>query len=102
VTEQAGPDRTGPAILDIGQGIGALLLHAPADLRGVEIEVSPVDDPAQRVHTEVLRREWGGRRTHTAIFARLAPGDYVVWAPDGRPRSQVVIGDGSVTEIDWR
>ena len=102
MTEQAGPDRTGPAILDIGQGIGALLLHAPAFLKGREIEISLVDDASRRVHTAVLEREWGGRRTHTAIFARLKAGDYVVWGLDGQARSRVAIVDGGVTELDWR
>ena len=102
MTDPAGPDRTGPAILDIGPGMGALLLYAPAALQGREIEVSPVEASLQRAHTEVLERVWGGLSTHTAVFAALEPGSYVVWGVDGNARSRVTIRAGSVTELDWR
>ncbi|TMB89258.1 MAG: phospholipase [Chloroflexi bacterium] len=102
MTDQAGPDRTGPAILDIGPGVGALLLYAPPALQGRVIEVSPVNEAARRTHTEVLERVWSNLRAHTAVFAALPPGDYLVWGVDGTARSRVTITAGSVTELDWR
>ena len=35
------PSGTGTVLLDIGADTGALILHAPAELNGVEIEISP-------------------------------------------------------------
>ena len=102
MTEQAGPDRNGPALLDIGRGRGALLLLCPAELMRREIEVSPVGADQQRVHTEVLRRVWGGLTAHTAVFAELSPGEYTVWGINGTPRSRVTVQEGVVTQVDWR
>jgi hypothetical protein len=102
VTDRAGPDRNGPALLNIGPGVGALLLYAPATLRGLEIEVSPVGDAQRRTHTVVRERVWGAVSAHTAVFAELSPGDYDVWGTDGAVRSHVTIVEGGVTELDWR
>jgi hypothetical protein len=49
----------GAAVLDIGGDMGAAVVHAPADLDGSEIEITPAD------------REWNG--THVAVRRRPAP-----------------------------
>jgi hypothetical protein len=47
------PSGQGTVVLNIGAGIGALVVHTPARLHGHEIEVSPVADLAARTHAAV-------------------------------------------------
>ena len=58
--ESAGPAPSGPAVLDIGGGTGALLVIVPAALLHTEIEVSPAGRPDARTHTGVHERPMGG------------------------------------------
>lgn len=87
-------------VLDIGADTGALLVYADAELYGTEIEVSPVLAPNQRTHTAVLRRIVNGQTVHTAVFAELSPGAYILWHPS-QPET-ITISEGGVTERDWR
>ena len=44
----AAPSASGSVVLNLGPGIGALVLHTPQELGGTEIEISLADgDPAQ-------------------------------------------------------
>jgi len=54
-------DRVHPesVVLDIGQDIGALIIYTDAELRGREIEVSPLGSAATRVQS----RSWNGELT---------------------------------------
>jgi hypothetical protein len=46
-----GPSSSGSVVLDLGPGIGALVLHTPPELDGREIEISPLGStPARRTH----------------------------------------------------
>jgi len=55
--EAAGPSAAGSVVLDIGAGMGALVLFAPAHLDGVEIEISAAEDQtARRTHSRVRKR----------------------------------------------
>jgi hypothetical protein len=98
----AGPDTTGPAVLDIGPGAGALIVYTGSDLRGREIEVSPVDRTALRTHTVILERTMAGRCIHAAVFVELAPGDYTLWGADPSQTCRVTIAAGEVSAVDWR
>jgi hypothetical protein len=89
----------GSAVLDIGPGIGALVVHTTQALVEQEIEVSPAGHPAQRVHTVVHERILGGRRVFAALFPALTAGDYVLWC-DGRaaPGGAVTVPSGGIVE----
>ena len=89
---------TESVVLDIGQDVGALVLYAPAELHGHEIEVSPLDaDPsARRVHSAVLERSLNGRVFYAATYPELAAGDYEV-CRGGAPRFS--ISPGVVSEV---
>src|SRR5579875_2508926 len=90
-------------VLDIGGEVGALVLYAPAGMEGLEIEVSPADDPGRRTHTEILRRTVGGRTFWAGVYAELEAGDYRIWYDDGPPRVRsVTVAGGAVAEVDWR
>jgi hypothetical protein len=89
----------GPAILDIGDHVGALVLYAPEAFLGHEVELAPEIEPTRRVHTVV--REWriGSRRRFPAVFPSLDTGRYRICAHG--PAAFVTIDGGAVTEADW-
>jgi hypothetical protein len=89
-------------VLDIGQDIGALIIHTAAELRGREIEVSPRGTNARRVHVEVLERRINDQPVFAAVFPGLCAGDYDIWDGAANPRGSVTIVGGEVATVDWR
>lgn len=87
--------------LDIGDGVGALIVHTGADMHGVEVEISPSEDDARRSHKQVLERFMGSRPAYTLVFDRLAAGHYTLWADGADGIRDVVVRDGEITEIEW-
>jgi hypothetical protein len=79
-----------PAVLNIGEGIGALIISTRADLHGHEIEVSPLGDDAWRTHAAVLERRVNGRSIFAALFLALPEGAYHLWSNDPN------------VPVDWR
>ena len=91
-------------VLNIGEGYGALIIHAAAAWHGIEIEISPDHDDDDRSHKMVLERrvgDRGGRADYTAVFEHLAEGDYTLWVEGGARAREVTITEGSVAELDW-
>jgi hypothetical protein len=93
---------TAPAVLNIGDGIGALMIYTSAALHGAEIEVSPLADDAQRTHTAVLERRMNGRSVFAALFLALAEGEYRIWTTNPNVPQRVTIVSGEVAMMDWR
>ncbi len=89
---------TEPAVLDIGEDIGALIIYTKQQLLGKEIEVSPKSNEKHRVHTRVLERRANGLTMFTALFLALPAGDYTTCS---YPSSEVTIIGGEVAEVDW-
>jgi hypothetical protein len=86
-------------MLDIGPGVGALVLTTGAHMHGVEIEISPSGRDELRSHKQVHERPAGGRPLYAAVFDQLAAGDYTLWV-DGLPlRRDVAVAGGVVTDI---
>jgi len=100
--ESAGSAPLGPAVLDIGGGIGALLAIVPAALLHTEIEVSPAGRPDARTHTGVHARPMGGHQLAIALFPSLAAGAWTLWGSGACATLTVDIVDGEVTQVDWR
>jgi hypothetical protein len=96
-------DRPHPeyVVLDIGDGLGALIVYADPSLHGKEVEISPSGDDANRSHKDVLERGEGGRVAFTAVFDRLAEGSYTLWVDDVARERGVQITGGFVAELDW-
>jgi hypothetical protein len=116
------------AVLDIGGDVGALILYTDAEYDQVEIEISPVDDPAaagghhhgeghdhdhghghehgpehgQRTHTAIHERRAGGQTTYAGIYPQLKAGAYRLWTEDPTLPDRVTIVGGEVAEVDWR
>jgi hypothetical protein len=91
----------GPVLIDVGEGAGALVLHAPASMNGAEIEISPVGQDGRRTHVAVLARPVGHRVLHAAVYPSLTAGPWQLWHPDGTITLTVHIVAGQVTEVRW-
>jgi len=91
-----------PAVLDIGEDIGALIIYTPPELKGWEIEVSPRSAGVPRTHTAVLERQVGDRSVFAALFLALPAGDYRIETTDPTLPNTVTVTGGAVAEIDWR
>src|SRR5229473_2525746 len=98
-----GPSRSGSVILDLGPGVGALVLHAAPEMGGREIEVSPLGGgtPAHRTHSRVRPRKTGGETQYAAVYPQLVAGDYTIWEDDVTPVATVTIEGGQVTTTCW-
>jgi len=85
----------GTVVLDLGPGVGALVLHATAAEVGDEIDISPVGGGA-RTHSAVRERQMPGGSVYCAVYPSVPAGDYTVWLTS--PVAVSVVG-GTVTEI---
>jgi hypothetical protein len=88
-------------VLDIGAGLGALIIHADAELHGKEVEISPAGEDADRQHKEVLERKIDGRPAFTAVFDKLAQRRYTLWVDGVAREREVPVRDGEIAELDW-
>ena len=93
--------RQAGVVLDIGEGVGALVIRTAEDLRGLEIEVSPRGDDNARQHVEVHERRAGEKAVFAAVFPGLRAGTYTIWRAPGEHWREVVIRGGRVEEVDW-
>jgi hypothetical protein len=97
-------DRPHPefVVLDVGEDVGALIVHADSSLHGVEVEISATGDDGRRSHKEVLERRLGDRPAFTAVFDGLHAGRYTLWVDDEARARDVAIDGGAIAELDWR
>jgi hypothetical protein len=98
----AGPSGPGTVILELGPGVGALIVHTPAELDGREIEISRDDDQgARRTHSQVRPRHMTTGTRYAAVYPDLAAGPYTIWADEQNPAGRIVITGGQVTNSSW-
>jgi len=97
----AGPSGPGTVILELGPGVGALVLYTPAELDGREIEISPDDPGARRTHSQVRPRHMATGTRYAAVYPDLATGPYTVWADEQHPAGRVDIAGGRITNWSW-
>jgi len=96
------PSNAGSVVLDVGADIGALVLHTPASLDGLEIEISPDGRPAaRRTHSQVRERRAGHCVQYAAVYPGLTAGAYTIWRDDSTPAATVTIHGGQVTSCHW-
>ena len=86
-------------MLDLGPGVGALVLHTGADLHGVEIEISPTGSDSDRSHKQVHERPASGRPRYAAVFDRVPEGEYTLWLDDRPLRRNVAVAGAAVTDL---
>ena len=89
-------------MLELGPGVGALVLHTDADLHGVEIEISPAGRDGERSHKQVHERPVAGRPLYGAVFEALPAGEYTLWLDDEPLRRGVAVAEAAVTDITFK
>lgn len=101
--DQQEPERPhADVVLDIGEGVGALVLYTNSELAGQEIEISPKGKDLARAHTAVHERRVLGRAVFAGVFSELPEGDYRIWTEEPRAVTEFTIVGGQITEVDWR
>lgn len=96
-----GATAAGTVLLELGAGIGALVLYTPAGLLGMEIEISPQVPGARRTHASVRERPGSLGTRYAAVYAGLPAGDYTIWRDHDTPAGTVTVTAGQVTCHDW-
>ena len=61
-------------MVDVGEHTGALVLTAPAEREGIEVEIHPASDPSRRTHVWVLPRAGRHGTVYAAVFPSLPAG----------------------------
>jgi hypothetical protein len=88
-------------VLDIGEDIGALIVHTDAGMLGVEVEISATGQDDRRTHKDVLEREINGRPAYTAVFDKVRQGSYTLWVDDVARAREVLVTGATVAQLDW-
>jgi hypothetical protein len=89
-------------MLELGPGVGALVLRTGADLHGMEIEISPAGRDAERSHKQVHERRVAGRPLYGAVFDSLPAGYYTLWLDDRPLRRRIAVAEAAVTDISLK
>jgi hypothetical protein len=88
-------------LLDVGEHTGALVLRAPVERAGLEVEIYPASDSSQRTHVWVLPRAGRDGTVYAAVFPSLPAGEYLVLEPDGSVATNVTVPANQVTNARW-
>lgn len=96
-----GPSHTGSVVLDVGEGVGALVLYTSAEMAGVEVDVVGVGPGTVSTHALVRPRVLPGGTTYAAVYPGLPEGGYQVVGDCPRRCDDVEIIGGRVAELDW-
>lgn len=97
-----GPSYVGSVVLDVGEGIGALVLHTSSDLLGVEVDVVGLTPGTVSTHALVRPRLLPHAITHAAVYPGLPAGRYQVVGVGSQRHQEVEIFGGRVAELDWK
>ncbi len=93
------PSGNATVMLDIGDGVGALVVHAPAEWCGLEIELARPHESHAFVHTEVRERQLPNGSVYAGVFPAVVEGEYTLLPVAGEPARAVTIASGRVTEL---
>jgi len=89
-------------VLELGGGIGALIVTTGPDLLGAEVEISPAGHDDRRSHKEVLERVTAAGSMYVLVFDGIPEGAYSLWVDDVARARNVRIAGGAIAELDWR
>jgi hypothetical protein len=100
-SEHVGPTGSGTVVLELGPGMGALVLITSPERDGAEIDISMAGSVSYQTHSIVRRRHVAGGTQYAAVYPSLPPGSYTVWRAPGDPLTTAIITSGAVTMTDW-
>jgi hypothetical protein len=98
------PSPVAAVVLDIGDGVGAVVIDTPPSLEGREIEIRKVGTEWRGVHTAVRARLIPTGTQFAAVFGSLAEGRYdlrVRGDLDECPVLSIEVTGASVTYSLW-
>jgi hypothetical protein len=95
----AGPTGPGAVVMELGAGIGALILYTPSGLDGEEIEISR--DGEKRTHSRVRPRPVPGATKYAAVYPGLPAGHYTIWRDEHTPATAATVTGGQVSSCYW-
>jgi hypothetical protein len=93
------PSRQGTVVLDIGDNVGALVVHTADSLFGMEIEIARRGQSQAFPPPHVRERRRPAGAGYAGVFPVLAVGDYTLFSPNGGAHHDVTITSGRVTEV---
>lgn len=97
-----GPTEAGTVILELGGDIGVLVLHAPAQLHGREIEITRRSPgPSHHTHSLVRERHTASGVGFAAVYPEVPAGTYTIWRDPGTAAGTVTITGGQVARFYW-
>jgi hypothetical protein len=97
VTETAPPPSwQGSVILDIGDGVGALVLRTSSQWLNHEIDLAPDDWSLPHTHSAVRERRSPEGSTYAAVYPQLHEGGYAIVGSAQR----ITIVGGRVTDVE--
>jgi hypothetical protein len=94
------PAASASVALNIGGGMGALIILPSERFRDQEIEISRIGGKGPRVHTGVHERGSAAGSMLTAIFGSLPTGQYVIWEDASTAGPVIEINDGAVSQVE--
>lgn len=93
-----GPTEAGSVVLELGGDIGVLVLLAPAELHGREIEISSsAPGNPHTTHALVRERHTTSGISFAAVYPGVPAGEYTVWRDADTPAGTVTIAGGEVS-----
>jgi hypothetical protein len=95
-----GPTGAGSVVLELGGDIGVLVLHAPAELHGQEIEISKSSSAGfHRTHSLVRERHAACGVSFAAVYPGVPAGEYTIWRDPDTPAGTVTVVGGEVSRF---
>ena len=99
---RTGPSRSGSVVLDLGEGVGALIVDAPPELCGEEIEISASGgfwSGGRRTHSLVRERRTAAGTSYAAVYPGLPAAEYTVWLDEHTPAGTVTVHSGEAARF---
>lgn len=88
-------------VMEVGDGVGALVVYTPDTLAGIEIELARRGDDHQFVHTEVRERQLPEGVIFAGVFPAVPSGEYTLLPVAALPALDVRIEGGRVAQLTW-
>lgn len=97
------PSGEGTVVLNIGGESGAAVIYTDASLGGSEIEIRPVGQPWEGMHTGIRQRDLQDEMCFAAVFGTIAAGSYQlrIKGTDSEPILAIEVSGGGITEANW-
>jgi hypothetical protein len=99
-----GPSDAGSVVLDIGPGVGAVVILTSVDMNDLEIEYRAAGDQWSEKHMAVRERRGARELRYAAIFGPMPQGAYefrVRGSGRREPQLVVTVEEASVMSASW-